>query len=177
MTRLVVLIFSKRWSWFVLGGVLIAIAVAVFATAHPAKPIALSGTITSYKEYTTSSGNYDRNELQLTGDSRTFFVTKTDFHPALPESVFRNGKVDIWYDDGSTRVLALSLYDENDANPTKYTTDVYDHPDREISNAQGFSYILGGIGLVPLLIGFLFPLMPWNKKKVAAPVTTQTTTP
>ncbi len=140
-----------RWAWLILGVILIGVGVAVFATAHAAAPVEIDGTISSYKEY-TQSGAYDHNELQLAGDSNTYTLDKTAFHPAMPEEVYKDGKVSIWVDSGSTDVLAITLYDENDLNPIKYTTDQYNKPGSERSDGQSFGLIAGGVGAVLVLV-------------------------
>src|SRR5258708_23982293 len=63
-------------------------------------------------------------------------------------SVYGDGVVDMWVDNGSTTVIAIQLYDQNDANPTKYTTEHYDNPGSQRSDAQSFGIVLGVIGLI-----------------------------
>src|SRR5215470_12044834 len=105
-----------KWTWLILGVIGLGIGGVLFLTAHPAAPEEIDGTITSYKEY-TNNGSYDRNELQIAGDSNTYTLDKTTFHPTMPDEVYRDGKVNIWVDHGSTTVIAIQLYDENNENP------------------------------------------------------------
>ncbi len=136
-----------KWTYLVAGVILGAFGVGTYVTAHPAAPVEVSGTISDYREF-TQNNVYDHNELSIAGDSNTYTLDKTGFHPALPEEFLKDGKVDIWVDSGSTTVIAIQLYDENDANPIKYTTDHYDNPSTERSDAQTGGLVLGAIGAI-----------------------------
>jgi hypothetical protein len=168
MTGLVRFLILRRWGWFVLTALLAAVAAPALAGAHPLRAIQVDGTIADYQEI-TSAGSYDHNELKLTGDERDFRLNKKLFHPALPDEVVREGRVSLWVDEGSEFVVAITLYDEHDANPVQHTTDLYDNPD---SNRQG-SYIvtgiIGGFGVLCLLVGLAWPLFPWGRKGAAQP--------
>ena len=144
-----------KWTWLIVGVVVLFVSVIAFAGAHPAAPVQVSGTISDYEEFTRNNV-YDHNELTISGDSNKYTLDKTSFHPALPESLLKDGKVDIWIDSGSTTVIAIQLYDENDANPIKYTTDHYDNPASERSDTQNAGIVGSVIGV--LLIG-VFGLM------------------
>src|SRR5207237_6320874 len=98
------------------------------------------------------------NELNLQGDSNTYTLDKSSFHPTLPDEVYKGGKMQIWIDEGTTTIIAITLYDENDLNPTKYTTAVYDNPATETSTSQGagiFLVVLGAIILVVFGLSFV----------------------
>jgi hypothetical protein len=136
-----------KWTYLVAGVILAALGVGTYVSAHPAAPVEVSGTISDYEEL-TQNNNYDHNELSIAGDSNTYTLDKTSFHPALPDEFLKDGKVDIWVDSGSTTVIAIQLYDENDANPIKYTTGHYDNPVSERSDGQSFGLVLGAIGAI-----------------------------
>ena len=84
-------------------------------------PVEIDGVERSYVEV-TKNGNYDHNELKLVGNTTTYTLNKGAFHPTLPDSVWKNGKMQIWVDQDSTAIIAITLYDEQDQNPIKYTT-------------------------------------------------------
>ncbi len=140
-----------KWTYLVVGLILAGIGVFSYFSAHPSKPVEVDGTEASYVEY-TQNNTYDHNELQLVGDSNTYTLDKTSFHPALPEKVYKGGMIQIWIDQGTTTIIAITLYDANDQNPTKYTTDVYDSPSTEASNTQGGGLVLGGVGAILIAI-------------------------
>jgi len=144
-----------KWTWLIVGVAVLFISAIGFAGAHPAAPVEVSGTISDYTEF-TRNGSYDRNELKIAGNDTTYTLDKTTFHPTLPDEVFKDGKVDLWVDSGSTTIIAIQLYDQNDANPTKYTTDHYDNPASERSDTQGAAIVGSVIGVI--LIG-VFGLM------------------
>ncbi len=136
-----------KWTYLIAGGVLLAIAIGTYVTAHPAAAVEISGKIADYTEY-TRNGSYDRNEMKISGSDTAYTIDKNSFHPTLPDSVYRDGLVDMWVDNGSTTVIAIQLYDQNDANPTKYTTEHYDNPGSQRSDAQSFGIVLGVIGII-----------------------------
>jgi len=159
-------IFRSRWGWLALGLIALVGGATVIFTAHAAVPTEISGTISSYKEFTdASTGAYHRNELQIHEKQATYTVDKTKFHPALPESVINGGNVDIWVDQGTTTVIAMTLYDDTNANPTKYTTDYYDHPGLQTSDTQRNGGIIGGIGVLFLLIAGFWSFLPGVRNK------------
>jgi hypothetical protein len=117
------------------------------------------------------SNVYNRNELKLNGDDRIFTLNKNDFHPALPDEVIKDGKVTIWYlspGDKNT-VYAITLYDDNGQNPQKHTTDYYDDPQSFQRGNQLLGLGVAGLGAVVLLIGLLWPLFPWGRKRIPPP--------
>ena len=127
------------------GAILAAIGVAIFTTAHAASPVKIDGAISDYIEY-TRNGAYDRNELKLANDSSTYTLTKTSFHPALPDSVYRDGRVSIWVDRGSSTIVAITLYDANDENPVKYTTERFDTPSTQLSSPRTLGIVIAIVG-------------------------------
>jgi hypothetical protein len=159
-------LLGNRWVVVVIG-VLVLIAGGYFYfNAIVPTYTQLDGTIAEYKEF-TRNGQYNRNELMLTGDNRIFTLNKNDFHPALPEEVTLNAKVTVWYlspGDKNT-VYAITLFDNNGENPQKHTTDCYDDPQSFQRNNQLFGVAVAGIGALVLLIGLLWPLFPWGRNR------------
>jgi hypothetical protein len=140
-------------TYLVLGLLLLGVAGVTYFTARPSQPVEIDGTESSYVEV-TQSGAYDRNELQLQGDSATYTLDKTKFHPTMPDQVYKHGKIQIWVDQGSTTIIAITLYDQNDENPTKYTTDHYDSPASQLADTQASAFPLGilGLGLIGIFV-------------------------
>ena len=168
MTGLVRFLILRRWGWFVLTTLLAAVAALMLAGAHPLHAVQVDGTIADYEEI-TSAGSYDHNELKLIGDERTFRLNKALFHPALPDEVVREGMVSLWVDEGSEFVVAITLYDENDANPIQHTTDLYDNPDSNLQGSYIITGIIGGFSVLCLLVGLAWPLLPWGRKRATQP--------
>jgi len=140
-----------KWTYLIVGVILGGIGLFTFLSAHPSKAVEIDGTESKYIEV-TKSGNYDRNELNLQGDSNTYTLDKNTFHPTLPDEVYKGGKMQIWIDEGTTTIIAITLYDQDDKNPTKYTTAVYDNPATETSTSQGAGIFLGVLGAVFLVV-------------------------
>lgn len=166
------LALRRRWGWIIAGAIVIIIGGAFFLSAHVLKPVEIDGSISDYKEFTdASTGAYHRNELTLSGSSTTYTLYKNKFHPALPEQVFDQGTVNIWVDEGNTEVIAITLYDKNDQNPVKYTTDDYDHPENALGSGRLAGGLIFGGGAIIFAIALAWPLFPWGRKKaVVAPV-------
>jgi hypothetical protein len=78
-----------------------------------------------------------------------------------------NGKVIVWSDTetGQSTVYAITLYDKNDENPQQYTTNYYDHPGSFQTDNQRLGGVIAGLGLLALLNGLFWPLLPWGRKR------------
>lgn len=145
-----------RWGWAVLcllGAVGLMAGGWFFIQAHPTMPIQTQGRIADY-ERITSGSTYVRNDLRLNGDAHTYMLDATLFHPALPAELYQNGRAILWVDQGSSHVVAITLYDQNDANPVKSTTAAYDHPDLAMQGNQQAALLISGAGIA-LLLGAL----------------------
>jgi hypothetical protein len=92
--------------------------------------------------------------------------------------VVEDGKVVVWSDNGSgTRTIyAITLYDRNDENPQQYTTNYFNHPESFQENNQRGGVFFGVLGLLALLNGLFWPLLPWGRKPDLAPSTCQGST-
>ncbi len=115
----------------------------------------------------TRSGVYDHDELKISADMHLYILHKNDFQPELPEKLVEDGKVVVWSDDGSTTrtVYAITLYDRNDENPQQYTTNYFNHPESFQQNNQRGGIFFGALGLLALLNGLFWPLLPWGRKR------------
>jgi hypothetical protein len=140
-----------KWTYLVAGLVLLSLGVFGYLTAHPSQPVELDGTLSSYG-VVTYNGSYGHNELTLTGDDSTYTLDRSSFHPALPAQVYKDGKVQIWIEQGSTTIIAITLYDENDESPIKYTTGTYDNPGSELSDTQNTAITATAVGAVLIAV-------------------------
>jgi hypothetical protein len=141
-----------KWTYLIVGVIVLGSGLVAYFTAHPTQPVEIDGTESTYVEVTRKDV-YSRNELTLVNDSKIYTLNKNSFHPTLPDSVYKDGKMQIWVDRGSTTIIAITLYDADDANPIKYTTTHYDDPESELSDTQG-SGIVGAVVGVGLLAVF-----------------------
>jgi hypothetical protein len=150
---------ARRWGW-VLVGVLGALGLILGGTtlrgAHATQPVRSDGRIASYVKVTTTDGTYLRNELQLAGDARIYVLDKRQFHPQLPDELYANGKVTIWVDQGTLNVVAITVYDANDINPARSTTDSYDYPDQSLQSGQLTGGVVGGLGAALLIVALVW---------------------
>ena len=140
-----------KWTYLIAGVLLLGLGLIAYATAHPGQPVEIDGTISDYVEH-TSNGAYSDNTLQLTADSTTYTLDKNTFHPNLPDQLYKDGMTQIWIDQGTTTIIAITLYDQNDANPIKYTTPHYDNPQSELSDTQGTGIGAAVIGVALIAI-------------------------
>lgn len=134
MLRLLGLL-GLKWTYLAVGLLFLGFGVAAYVNARPTSPTEIDGTESSYVEVTYNN-QYERNELMLEGNSATYTLDRTSFHPTLPDQVWKHGKIQIWVDQNSTAVIAITLYDENDQNPIKYTTPHYDNPQSGMTDTQ-----------------------------------------
>ncbi len=161
-------LFANRWTWVVIGALLLLAGGYIYFSAIAPTYTQRDGAIATYAEYTRANV-YDRNELTLQGDDRVYVLHKDDFSPPLPDKFFTDGKVTIWYVDSSSdkdTIYAITLFDDNDENPQKHTTDYYDHPEKFQRDNQLLGVAIAGAGMLALLIGLLWPLLPWGHKPI-----------
>ncbi|MGH2518098.1 MAG: hypothetical protein ACRDHP_20840, partial [Ktedonobacterales bacterium] len=157
-------------TYLVIGAALLIAGIVVYAGGHVLKPTEVSGSANKYTETQDSSGTYEHSEITLDGDSNTYTFNRSDFTPAVPTSFMQD--VHLWVEDpGSTTVIALQYYDDQtpDTSATKYTTDLYNHPEHAVSNAHNTGIGLGIFSLPFLAFGLLWSLFPWAKKKQQQP--------
>ncbi|HEY8816803.1 MAG TPA: hypothetical protein VIP57_17115 [Candidatus Dormibacteraeota bacterium] len=140
-----------KWTYLFLGVVVLGIGLIDYLGAHPSQPVEIDGAEAYYVEV-TNNNSYTRNELKLANDSNTYELDKNTFHPTLPDSVYKGGKIQIWVDHGSTTIIAITLYDGNDENPTKYTTTHYDNPQSELSDSQGSAIVAAVVGIALIAV-------------------------
>jgi hypothetical protein len=136
------------------GALLIALGGFLIVTAHPATTVEIDGSIADYTEILIG-GSYARNELRLADDNHTYTLDAPQFHPPLPERFLREGKVQIWVTQGTTTVVAVTLYDQLGLNPTNYATDVYDHPVRTMVEAEMGGAAASVVGLAMIVVAFV----------------------
>lgn len=145
-----------RWGWVILcllGAVGLMAGGWFFIQAHPTVPVQTQGRIADYERITAGT-SYVRNDLRLNGDGHTYVVVTTQFHPALPAQLYQNGRAVLWVDQGTVNVVAITLYDQNDANPVTSTTPAYDHPTQAAQANQQTAELISGGGIA-LLLGAL----------------------
>jgi hypothetical protein len=136
------------------GVLAIALGGYLIATAQPTSPIEVDGSIVDYREILID-GSYARNELRLADDPHTYALDAPQFHPPLPVRFLQYGKVQIWVTQGTTTVVAVTLYDQLGLNPTTYTTDAYDHPLTAMVEAQAGGVATSVAGLILIAVAFV----------------------
>lgn len=152
----------------VLGLSCLAFGGVVFASAHDSHPVEIDGTIADYHEITIN-GAYARNELRLTNDAHTYTIDGHQFHPALPQRFQKDARIQIWVDQGTANVLAITLYDEMGLNPTSYTTSAYDNPTLAFASTEGKAGALAVFGLALLIAGALSTLLRGKRRGAGIP--------
>lgn len=134
---------------YILGVIGLIVAGYFVATAHPAKPVEVDGTLQHFRVYTTN-GSYDHSEIVLNEQPNTSYTfNKNDFTPAVPDSAYKDGKINLWVDQGTTHVLAFKLYDASDENPTLYANGYYTNPQKQATDEYATG---GGAAVVSLLL-------------------------
>ncbi len=134
-----------RWSWILITtGVFGALLGAhLLATAHPAEPVRVAGTVANYVEYTTSGrGAHTERTIYLVGDGNAYTPqAEAHYTPVAPDFFNLIGtEVVLFVDQGTTDVLAL-----NDGDTT-YASDWYLHPDHEKSFLVTNAALTAGVG-------------------------------
>jgi hypothetical protein len=156
-----------KWTWLALGLLFLGFGAAAYVTARPTSPVEIDATESSYVEV-TYNGQYAHNELMLEGNSATYTLDRTSFHPTLPDQVWKQGKIQIWVDQNSLAVIAITLYDENDQNPIKYTTPHYDNPQSGMTDAQREGIAGAVIGMIAIGVFGAWFVLP--RRRAIAPI-------
>jgi hypothetical protein len=140
---------------YILGAIGLIGAIYFVATAHAAKPVEVDGTLQHFYIH-TSNGSYSYTEVILNEQPNTSYTfNENDFTPKVPESAYKDGKVNLWVDQGTTHVLAITLYDENDQNPIKYASAYYTNPQQLATDNYRSGGIAAVVGLALLGLGYL----------------------
>lgn len=176
MISLIRAVVFRRWGRYLLAVMFLvgAILVGVMAfanTTYYTKTETLSDAAAIVDK---DSGAYQYSELTFSGDPATYQLTESDFSPKLTDDAWvKAGTVDFSYSKpltGDPQIVAITLRDEQDANPVKYVTHMYTNPVEERNN-----YFLGS-GLCVLLAILLFaagrflPVVTVRRKAAPAPV-------
>ncbi len=160
MFSLIRLVLFTRWGRYIIAAILLLAALgsglAAFAVTHIQMK---SGTIAALGDVVDSQTNdYQYSQFTLTGDSTTYQFNRANFTPELTNQAFtKGGKVDFWYVQtlfNNPSIVALQLYDAQNSNPTKYTTDDYTHPDdaRNRNLIPAVIFLALGLGAVAVAI-------------------------
>ena len=165
--------FVARWGWVFLclfGALGLMAGGWFFIQAHPTVPVQVSGRIADYERITAGS-SYLRNELRLADDSHTYIVITSQFQPALPAQLFQNGRAVLWVDQGTPNVVAITLYDQNDANPVTSTTPAYVDPALAMQSNQQMAELISAVSIVLLLaaLGWGILLLRSQRRSRAIP--------
>lgn len=135
MFSLIRLLILTRWFRYLIAGILFASAIGTTITAFDVTNIQMkSGTAATLADVVDAQTNtYQYSQLTLVGNSATYEFDRSKFTPALDNTRFvKGGKVDLWYVQtpfNNPSVVALQIYDEQGANPVKYVTADYTHPE------------------------------------------------
>jgi len=168
--KLLILAFTKRWTYLVIGAVLLIIGIVSYARGHVYHPTEVSGTVSKVTDVEDNS-SYTHSEIVIDGDNNTYTFNRNDFTPTVPTTYLQDAHM--WVEDpGSTTIIALQYYDDQtpDTSATTYTTDLYNHPEHGVTNAHNTGIGFGIFSLPFFAFGLLWPIFPWGKKKKPAAV-------
>ena len=144
-----------RWSWILLtvGAFGALLGAHQLASAHPAVPVKVSGTVENYVEETTyGRGAHTDRSLYLTGDDNVYTPEAEDaYTPEAPAYYSLIGKeVILFVNQGTTDVIALSDGD------TTYAGDWYSHPENERTYMVINGVLITVLGAFFLALGLVF---------------------
>lgn len=168
--KLLLYVLAKRWTYVVVGAVLLIIGIVTYAGGHVYHPTEVSGTVNSVTDVEENGSTYDHSEIKLDGDNNTYTFNRNDFTPTVPNTYLQDAH--LWVEDpGSTTIIALQYYDDQtpDSQAQQYTTDLYNHPEHGVANAHNAGIAWGIFGVLFLAFGLLWPIFPWGKKKQKQP--------
>lgn len=136
------------WTYVVAGMALIAFAAILFVTTHPARPVRIDSHVADYL-LETKDGKYYANHLKLAGNSTDYVFDRTEFQPSTPETMPAGAPITVWVDEGGTMVLAIDLAGQT------YSKASYRDPNVRLRDDRLTAEVLGAVGVVLIVIGFL----------------------
>ncbi len=179
LTRLAILLLTRRWGLIVVGAVLVLAGLIVGANSHQVTYQTVNkGTIIHYLYGGGSDDNDAYIELQ---DGSLYFLNESDFTPTLNSDSIKSQVASIVYDSANTKsidvsssntsthlsgtgdqVVQLVSFDDGGQNPTTFTTSEYhQNPSGFYQNDWGWGGVLLVLGLLiggaALLVPMLMP--------------------
>lgn len=164
MTRLIILGLMRPVGWIVVGLIAVGVGVWLFSTAHVVHPVEVNGTFDSITDY--SHYGYDHSEIKLTGNPTVYIFDKNAMMPQWPDTFVQGGNVQLWVDQGTTHVVAITDYDASNENATHYVTDAYLHPENGLAGRTS-GLITGAAGVVVTLAAIIWAFVAGSRKRAA----------
>jgi hypothetical protein len=104
------------WSWPLAGVLALVFGGSIVATAHPAHPVKLAGTVAHYRFHYTYFVVTGRDIVLNEQPSVTYHLIG-DYTPELPGHVWINEPITLWVDQGSQDAVAMATVDATAAAP------------------------------------------------------------
>lgn len=164
MTRLVMQLLKTRWGVIILAPVAAAVGIIALLFTIPAHYVRIDGTVASYTVIHNAIGQYDHNELRLTGDPAVYKLDDGEYSPAPPDALPAGAPVSIWVDQGHPWIMALTVASATGGSPRTYTTFPYDHPDQNLLAGRIIGSLFIVLGFALLIVGLAWERMPWRKR-------------
>lgn len=182
--------YRRRWSAVVPGLLTLKGWIAVplitliglvwLVTAHTPQVVRVSGVVKTVSDV-YSHDQYQRTEVVLRDDSRTYNFERDTLKPAIPaDQPSPGGTIVLWIDPsfnwkvlGTTEILALSLASDEFTNRPAHTTKHFDDPssqlwDQRVEGAMmlGFAILILGFGALLQWLSMLADRRPSKKTAV-----------
>ena len=177
MISMLRLVLYTRWGRYLIASILLIIAMVATMSALAAGNVKMaSGIVISLTEVVDSQSDaYQYSELKLAGEDATYRFYRNDFTPALTDQSFvQDGKVDLWFTKtylNDPTIVAVQIYDGQGANPTKYVTNDYSHPEDARNRNLIPAAIFWGVGIAVTAAALFLPTVKFSNGSSRRPPT------
>lgn len=177
MISMLRLVLYTRWGRYLIASILLIIAMVATMSALAAGNVKMaSGIVISLTEVVDSQSDaYQYSELKLAGEDATYRFYRNDFTPALTDQSFvQDGRVDLWFTKtylNDPTIVAVQIYDGQGANPTKYVTNDYSHPEDARNRNLIPAAIFWGVGIAVTAAALFLPTVKFSNRSSRRPPT------
>lgn len=164
MIRLIILGLMRPIGWIVVGLIAVGVGLPLYLSAHVVHPVEVDGTFDTIIDH--AQYGYQYSKITLVGNSTVYTFDKNALTPTWPDEFVQDSPVQLWVDQGTTNVVALTAEDPVHGQPIKYVTDEYLHPNQGLQG-RTTGLITGGAGLVVTLAAVVWAIVAGNRKRTA----------
>ncbi len=164
MNRLIILGLMRPIGWIIVGLIAVAVGVPLYLSAHVIHPVEVNGTFANIVDH--AQFGYQYSKITLMGSSTVYTFDKNALTPTWPDEYVQDSAVELWVDQGTTHVVALTAISPLTGQGIKYVTDEYLHPESGLGG-RAAGLITGGAGVAVTLAATAWAISAGNRKRAA----------
>lgn len=136
-----------------------------YLVAQPIQPVVIKGTLAEATDYSHSQdGPYAYTGITLHEDPREFRINLHYLIPTFSQKLKLNAAITIWYNNGTTDIVGMTLGNATSQATPQYTTYDWSHRTYKADSQHGLATIVMGGGVVLIAAGLILLWYPRRKK-------------